>query len=387
MEENSIEPTVGKDWYLSVGIALVVAIAIFGYLYWGKLDGNITGFFRIGSELPLSPLLEPDKTLIFQGELGYDGQQFLSIALDPGLTNPDTVAALDHPAYRYRRIFYPLLGYGLGLGNPDWIPWALVAINLGAIAVCTGLIGLLLSPHTSRFNALGVLAIPGIWMILSLSTADLLASVWGLGAILGLQKQRLWVMAGCLAGGLLTRETLLVLWLAVLLAQLQRKQWSAIAPLGLSLLPLMGWLGYIQWRQLPGGSGSGNFGWPLVGIFEKFQGLISNGLTSSNLYEAYLWLLLGAGFGLLIWTMGRSIYTVNAAVTDVFLITGYASWLYLGLLSVASFYILNYYLNYSRVFLDIFLFNVLISRPYYLAKKGFFTACALASIAFLALQS
>ena len=82
----------------------------------------------------------------------------------------------------------------------------------------------------------------------------------------------------------------------------------------------------------------------------------------------------------------RSIYSAKS-VTDIFLTAGYASWLYLGLFVIASFYILNYYLNYSRVFLDIFLFSLLMPPSYSLAKKGFFTACGLASIAFLALQS
>jgi hypothetical protein len=342
--------------------------------------------------------LEPEQTLIFQGELGYDGQQFLSIALDPALTNADTLIALDHPAYRYRRILYPLLGYCLGLGNPDWIPWALVMINVVAIALCTGLISLLLPPHVTGFNALWLLTIPGIWMILSLSTADLLASVWGIGAILSLQKQRLGLMATCLAAGLLTRETLLVIWLALLLTQIQRKQgterFTAPLALGISLVPLMSWLAYIHWRQLPGSSGSGNFGWPLVGIWEKFQALISTGFTSSNLYEAYVWLLLGLALGLVMWTIGRPFQaplysTPFSPSTDrVYgLSIGYASWLYLGLLSVASFYILNYYLNYSRIFLDIFLFALLVPPPYAWAKNSFFCACALASFAFLGLQS
>ncbi|MEB3228650.1 MAG: hypothetical protein VKJ27_09720 [Synechocystis sp.] len=382
----------GRDWYLSVMIAFLVAIAVFGYLYWFKFDGQITGFFRIGSELALSPYLDPEQTLIYPGELGYDGQQFLSIALDPGLTNPDSVAALDHPAYRYRRIFYPLLGYCLGLGNAAWIPWALVLMNVTAIAIGTGLIGLLLPPTVSPFNALGVLAIPGVWMVLSLSTADLLASVWGLGAILCWQKHRIGGMALCLGGGLLTRETLLVIGVALVLSQYRRRQWSAIAAVGVSLVPLISWLGVIRWRQLPGGSGSGNFGWPLVGIGEKFQALVSNGVTGSNLYEAYLWALLTIGLGLLLWTRGRGIFAPRREIEVTKegltgLTISYASWLYVGLWLVASFYILNYYLNYSRVFLDIFLFCLLIPPPYAGAKKGFFLACGLASLAFLGLQS
>jgi hypothetical protein len=61
---------------------------------------------------------------------GYDGQMFLSLGLDPGLRHEGTIAALDLPLYRYRRILYPLLGYLLGLGNPALIPYSMVAINL-----------------------------------------------------------------------------------------------------------------------------------------------------------------------------------------------------------------------------------------------------------------
>lgn len=371
---------------MAAGVAGMVAIAVFCYLYGVKFDGNITGFFRIGSELPLSPYLLPDQTRIFQGELGYDGQQFLTIALDPGLGNPDSVAALDHPAYRYRRILYPLLGYCVGVGNPQWIPWALVAINMVAIAVCTGLMGLLLPVASPRWRALWTLVIPGIWMIFSLSTADLLASVWGLGALLSLQRRRWGWLAFCFACGLLTRETLLILWLAVVLTVWKRPHRSAIAALGVSVVPLVGWLGYIHWRQLPGGSGSGNFGWPLVGLGEKFQALISNGVTSSNLYEGFLWGLLIMALAILLWVRGRAIFT-PALGDDTELAIAYGSWLYLGLLIVASFYILTYYLNYSRVFLDVFLFNLLVFPNHRWVDRGLFLGCGLASLAFLGLQS
>ncbi len=361
-------------------VALLVAIAVAGYLYGAKFHGNITGFFRIGSELPLSPLLNPEQTLIYQGELGYDGQQFLTIALDPGLHNPDSIAALDHPSYRYRRILYPLLGYLLGGGNPALIPWALVGLNTLAIAVCTTLVAVYLGERGHPVNsALGLLAIPGIWMVLSLATADLLASGFGLGAIICQQQKKWWLMAFLLALGLLTRETLLIIWLAILLTAIQHRQWRSVAMLSLSPLPLAAWLGYIRWRQLPGGSGTGNFGFPLVGIGEKFQSLLQTGFTSGNLYEAYLWLLLWLTLGLLIWLTwprGKVQTLFNAGL------------LYLGLLLVASFYILNYYLNYNRVFLDVFIFSLMVIAP---TQRRLMEASlggwGLASLLFLLLQS
>ncbi|MBE9176288.1 hypothetical protein IQ225_14980 [Synechocystis salina LEGE 06155] len=376
-----------KDVYQAMLVALGLAIAVASYFYWVKFDGQITGFFRIGSVLPLSPLLNPAEILIYQGELGYDGQQFLTIALDPGLQNDGSMAALDHPSYRYRRILYPLLGYLLGWGNPALIPWALVLINILAIAVCTGLTAIYLQ-HGKYMGtqALAVLAIPGVWMVLFLSTADLLASVFSLGAVVCQaifpphQNKKWWLVPFLLAWGLLTRETTLIIWLAIALALVQKRQWRSMGVLLLSLLPLTLWLGYIRWRQLPGGSGTGNFGWPLVGIGEKVQNLIQTGLTANNIYEAFLWFLLLFTLALLVW-LTRPQHRDNVTLT-------YGGWLYGGLLLVASFYILNYYLNYSRVFLDVFLLTILamastsrLIRWLYLAIAG------LGSVTFLLLKS
>ncbi|MBE9202284.1 hypothetical protein IQ218_00825 [Synechocystis salina LEGE 06099] len=387
---DNISPQVSHKTKFPFGpmlVALGLAIAVAGYFYWAKFDGQITGFFRIGSVLPLSPLLNPAETLIYQGELGYDGQQFLTIALDPGLQNDGSIAALDHPSYRYRRILYPLLGYLLGLGNPVLIPWALMLINILAIAVCTGLTAIYFQDQKQSWTgALAVLAIPGAWMVLFLSTADLLASVFSLGAVVCQQifpphrSEKWWLVPILLALALLTRETSLIIWLAIALTLVQKRQWRSMGGLLLSLLPLTLWLGYIRWRQLPGGSGTGNFGWPLVGIGEKFQNLIQTGLTANNLYEAYLWFLLLFTLALLVW-LTRPQRRDNITLT-------YGGWLYGGLLLVASFYILNYYLNYSRVFLDVFLLAILAMAPTsrwihwtYLAIAG------LGSVTFLLLKS
>lgn len=114
----------------AAAIAALVTLAVASYFYWGKFQGNITGFFRIGDVLPFSPYLDASKAMIATGELGYDGQQFLTLAFDPWVRNPLTLEALDNPVYRYSRILYPLLGHGLALGRPALIPYSLVLINL-----------------------------------------------------------------------------------------------------------------------------------------------------------------------------------------------------------------------------------------------------------------
>lgn len=64
------------------------------------------------------------------GNMGYDGQFYYFIALDPA----HAAAYLDAPAYRYTHIGYPLLARLLALGQPGLVPYALIAVNVLAIA-------------------------------------------------------------------------------------------------------------------------------------------------------------------------------------------------------------------------------------------------------------
>jgi len=346
-----------------------------------KFSGNITGFFRIGSVLPLSPFLDPQQAFIFKDQLGYDGQQFLSIALDPFLQNDGTIAALDHPSYRYRRILYPLLGYLFGLGNPQWIPYALVGINILAIALITVIVAFYNQSRGAEPNkSLFVLTIPGVWITLTLSTADLLGSLLTLAAIHFEHRDRPRLTAGMIALALLTRETLVIIWLAFLINNLWLKRQRFILPLILAPFPAIVWNGYIWLRQLPGATGMGNFGLPGVGVVEKIQQIFKIGITANNSFEAYLFLLLIVGFALVLWSSYR-FPTHNHTLR-------WGTWLYLGLFLSSSLLILDYFLNYTRVFLDVYLFGLLVLHNYpFPWKNSFFTASGISSLAFLIFHS
>mgnify|MGYP001435949806 CR=1 FL=1 len=376
------------DWRVPMVFSFLIGVIVFGWLYWKYCDGNITGFFRIGSEFSLSPFLNPDKVLTFKGEIGYDGQQFLSIALDPGLANESTILSLDNPAYRYRRILYPLLGYLFGGGNPLWIPWALVGINVIALSICTGLIALILSQQRrSVYQAMWFLSIPGIWMVLSHSTCDLLASTWGLGAIISAQNRRISLMVICLTAGLLTRETLFILWLALLLVHLKEKRIRVIAALGVSTLPILTWLGYIHYRNLPGNPGIGNLDFPFAGIAEKFQVLITSGITGINLYEILLWCSLWFSFGWLLWLTRQPSAFPNSSDQILWNTLHYTGLAYLGLFLVSAYIIHCYYINYSRIFLDVFIYGGLIIKLPRFWNLGLLSCYTFASLAFIFLHS
>src|SRR5690606_19040627 len=67
--------------------------------------------------------------------LGHDGRFFFIQANDPWVLDPHTHAAiLDRPLYRAQRMLYPVLAGGGGLFGPDVIVWAMLIVNLLAVA-------------------------------------------------------------------------------------------------------------------------------------------------------------------------------------------------------------------------------------------------------------
>ena len=335
---------------LLIGAIAVISVII--YFYYFKFSGNITGFFRIGSVLPLSPFLIPDQTLIFQDELGYDGQQFLSIALDPFLQDLDTLASLDHPAYRYRRILYPLLSYFLGFGNSQIIPYVMVAINAIAILLIIWVTGLYFKSYSAKVNqALFVLAIPGVWIVLSLSTSDLLAGLFFVSAFYFYQNNKPIYMSLMVSLGCLTRETLLLLWISLVFSAMWQKKDSYFKYLGLALIPPLAWNIYVILLGLNGAPVTGNFGSLLFGIVQKILSLFTEKFSPKTIFEAYLFILLILAFALVFW-LSSPLRSANRPLLVCSLI-------YLGMFSVTSLLILKYYLDYSRVFLDVYLLAVL----------------------------
>ena len=77
-----------------------------------------------------SQVIRLDPSYRHVSEIGYDGQFFYYLALDP----VNARWYMDVSTYRYTRILYPMLARVLALGRPDLIPVTLFLINWLAIA-------------------------------------------------------------------------------------------------------------------------------------------------------------------------------------------------------------------------------------------------------------
>lgn len=331
-----------------LAIATIFVFAIVTYFYIFRFHGNIYGFFRIGSILPFSPYLNPHKALIFKGELGFDGQQFLSVAFDPFLNNPDTLLTLDSPRLRYRRILYPFLGYILGLGNTQIIPYVLVAINIFSILAIVWVIdqSLSLKNRNQSWQSLLVLCVLGVWIVLFLSAADLLNSFLVIAAFYLYTVRNFGFAALALSFAFLTKESSVMMGIALLIDSAWKRQRRPFFYLLAAYIPASLWNIYVLIRLKSQGflGVNENFVFPGAGFFQKIIALSQGGWEGKNLFEAYSFFLLIAIFSANLFISLKQ--PRNNRV--IFLAT-----LLYGLLFVSSsMAILEYFLSYPRVYME-----------------------------------
>jgi hypothetical protein len=168
------------------------------------------------------------------GSMGYDGQFAYYMAVDP---DPDEVKAhLDVAAYRYQRILYPLLARLLALGNTQWIPWALILVNILSQVIGTAFLARYFASQNipSRYAL-----IYGLWVgLITGIGADLFEPLAFAFIITGLyahnqqHKGLGYFLLGC---ALFTKETSLPFWAAALMADVlaEKRSWRSF----LGLLP------------------------------------------------------------------------------------------------------------------------------------------------------
>ena len=159
----------------------------------------------------------PDVPLERGWGIGYDGQWYYAIAMDPLNAAPD----LDVPAYRYQRIFYPLLVWTLSLGHAGWVPWTMLAVNLASAVIGTAVFGaLLLERRVSPWWALVFFFSLGYLLTIRLNLLEPLTLTLALGGWLAYEKDRrslaitLFALAGLTKEFGLVFPAGLVIWLA-----------------------------------------------------------------------------------------------------------------------------------------------------------------------------
>lgn len=215
--------------------------------------------------------------------VGYDGQFFYRLALDPLLiSESDFGVLIDKSQYRQQRILLPLITNLLTFGKREWVPHIFLAINyislIGTTFVFTKILEKIGAPTTYAFL---VIFYPGFVISISRSLSEPLAVFLLLLSVYSLLGKKQIFASVCLSLAVLARETALLvavvgggIWLIQLLQIRYKSKFPKVSAI-FWLLPLFTFLLwqtyiYFRWGML-GASANDNLTLPFAGIVEAIS--------------------------------------------------------------------------------------------------------------------
>lgn len=170
---------------------------------------------------------------------GYDGQFYYQIAHDPLHAS----RFIDHPAYRYERIVYPLIVGILSLGQASLIPYMLLLVNFVSIVLGTELLArLFMQQRLSPWFSLAFGLYFGQATAFIFDTTEPLTYFFVCLGLFLLLRQRLTSAAIMMGLAVLSRETAVLFPLGYIVLYLLQRRWQdGLRLFLLSILPTALW--------------------------------------------------------------------------------------------------------------------------------------------------
>jgi hypothetical protein len=246
----------GRNTAVSPMIVALCLAAVFVTCRLVTMDGDPSRFVVAGRVF-VDPGAAPKSLHVERGK-GYDGQFFYRLALAPAdLQLTAHGVRLDTPLRR-QRVGYPMLAWLVSAGRPGLVVWALLLVNILGLGVL-GLLGGLAAQQAGRHAMWGLIVpgFPGFVMTIARDLSEITAACFVLSALLALRRQRPLVTGVLLSAAVLTRESTMVVVVAVAAVDVIRRwrQWrhpraadgdhagvpSAAAAWALPILAFLAW--------------------------------------------------------------------------------------------------------------------------------------------------
>lgn len=235
--------------------AAIALLSVLVILSWTGLrvhyvfGGNWTAIFYNGTVFTQPPDL-PAGTYRIEGP-GYDGQFYRLLAHDPFLTRGYYRYA-DSAQLRFRRLLIPLIAWLLAFGKQAWIDGGFVAVEMIFLGLGVYWCARILV-RVGRSPAWGVLFVilPATMASFDRMLVDGPLAALFAGYLLYCDEERwgrVWVIAMLAA---LTRDTGLLLGVALALERLLRRDWRRAAWFASSIAPAVAWYAYVFARIPP----------------------------------------------------------------------------------------------------------------------------------------
>lgn len=253
-----------------------------------QFQGNYSGFLTISKKRAIKTSLLDDnlrkQLLLYEGG-GGDGQYFYMMAFDPFLTRfQDQLAkyrdGVDLPPYRYRRIGFSLLTKLFSFDRPEAYPQTMILLILfSQLLAVFFLIRIALLYQQHPFWSLLYFLVPGFCISQRFGLPEPMAAAFLLGGLLFYLKQKLPLAAVFFAASLLTRETGILLVVAIATFELLKRHWKTVITICASAVPYFLWRLFLTWRLFGtwGWSGfylePGNVGAPFAGLVQLYSAI------------------------------------------------------------------------------------------------------------------
>ena len=270
--------------------AVIPALALGAFLVRGVLHefhGNASALFYFGDAwldggaLPRDPLVRKGP--------GYDGQFYYRIARDPFLplarsglgSSTRPAPGIDTPAYRYRRIAYPLAARLAALGTTDGLVWSFPLVSV--LGIWLGVFSTSRLFETfgwQRWWGAAYALLPGIVFSASRNLCEGLAIALVSAGLLALVSKRTATAIGLFALAHLAHETTVLVSIGCLVHALWRRRPGDAAPYLLPIAVTLLWVAAVAAAFPPGlasllsPSGSEGLGIPGAGIAHKLRWLV-----------------------------------------------------------------------------------------------------------------
>ena len=289
---------------------------------------------------------------IFPG-LGFDGQFYANLAIDPMLTHKNLKAVMDLPQYRSRRIFMPLCAFLVGHGNPALTINAYAIGNfMFWIALCI-LVFYKIRPRNIQEYACALMIVFSSGVIGSalLALTDMPSTVLLFAALI---FPLLWPFLFCC--GVLTRETTLVFAPVFLVVEglRNKKPLSIFFKSVISIMPAFIWYGYCMWRIPEPIFIEKVYGPPFLAMFHRLGSIVYHWPGAFNPHQL-LYFLTAISL-----TAQCAYFALRRRLMDPIWLTGATSAFFTAIMGYASWMEYSWMLRYSLPMT--FAFNLLLAR-------------------------
>ncbi|MGE3344374.1 MAG: hypothetical protein AB7L71_13175 [Vicinamibacterales bacterium] len=298
-------------WKAAYALVILCVLAIVGSYYDQRTGLTVLLSLPANSHDWELPAVRATDHAHNEEDVGYDGQFYAQMAVDPLLRDPDIDRALDNPGYRAHRVLLSWIAWAItpGAGAAARLE-AFAWINIVAWLMMAWLLTRWLPPTDARMFVLwaGVLVGHGWVMSIRHSLTDGPSVLLMAIAIALVERRRSWWSALVIGISGLARETNIAAGV-VLLREIRADLRSVLgvgARLILCILPLALWLDYL--RSIYGQhvfAGGGHISVPLVGLLWKLRMTIDlvagSALTGPAVITAATVLALFGQLAALVW--------------------------------------------------------------------------------------